>query len=97
MCGLGPGIEFSCCLLTHVPAVLVDSDKSLHLQVFNDGVEIIDLVELLLGEVLLNLLDGLSPRGVERVEDSINDCAMLYAPTLGVRYIWYIRYNAGHR
>lgn len=47
---------------------------------FNDGVEIIDLVELLLGEVLLNLLDGLSPRGVECVEDSISDCAMLYAP-----------------
>ena len=92
----GPGSESSCCLLTHVPAVLVDSDKSLHLQVFNDGVEIINLVELLLSEMLLNLLDGLAPRGVERVEDSISDCAMLYAPTLGVRYIWYIRYTVSY-
>ena len=71
MCGLGCGNEFSCCLLTHVQAVLVDSDQSLHLQAFNDGVEIIDLVELLLGEVLLNLFGGLSPRGVEGVEDSV--------------------------
>ncbi|MCF8712745.1 hypothetical protein, partial [Corynebacterium parakroppenstedtii] len=41
------------------------------MKAFNDGVEIVGLVELLLSEMLLNLFGGLSPRGVERVEDGI--------------------------
>ena len=60
---------FSCCLLAHVQAALVDADKSLHLQVFDDGVEVAGLVELLFREVFLNLVGGLSSGGVEGVDD----------------------------